>query len=459
MTEPANNVRAHRILIVEDDEELTLALRACLENNAYSVVSAKDGLTGRNIVGLEPFDLVISDIRMPHLSGIELLQHIRRTAGPPVILMTGFSELVETKEAYELGAIGFLSKPFRLEEFLQTVKSVLSPDPDDAPRPDQDCDDNFISLHIEEFITGKEIQYEIYLRLAADRFVKIAAGGENLAPDRIASYKAKGVQNLHLRKSDFAKYLGFTSDPGNKAPRADQIQRSKKVNALAQASMQIMKGLHVSLMDKEKLDMAAQLVETTIKVMGTHNDTLHLLEALRGHSEALFAHSVSTALISALLGRQVGWRSPRSITRLIACAILHDIGKTELPVELTQKPRVSLSAGDLRELESHSLRGKRILENVRGLPEEVYTVAMQHHENCRALGQPLGLSKSRISPLARLISVADQFCNWVYPTPGHPAKDATVAALNLQTSGFLDEEFVKALQAILCAGTNGQKAG
>lgn len=445
-------LQGRKVLVVEDDEALIQALKATLELHGAKVTCASDGQMARNIVGLDTFDLVISDIRMPFLSGIELLHVIKRLAGPPVILMTGFSEIAEAKEAFEMGAKGFLAKPFKQSEFLSTASSVIAANSKSIPpAPAYEMkDDQFIALRIEEFVSGKEIQYDIYIRLAEHRFVKVATGGESIGTDRIAVYKEKGLHFLYLSKADFARYLGFAFDLSTKVVQSTVIARNTKLKFLTQTSGLIMSSLYRDEMDKEKFIMATQLVENTISVMGGQPDVLELMSAMHAHSDTLYAHSVAVSLFAAMIGRQVGWKSPRTIARLAVCGLLHDIGKKELPTELLAKPRITLTSAEIQHLETHCTRGRIILEKIKGLPEEISVVAMQHHEDCRSQGYPLRLSKSRIAPFARVIAVANEYCNWAFPTPGHPGLEPQLAAHKLLVSGagLLDEEYVMALQAI-----------
>jgi DNA-binding NtrC family response regulator len=105
---------AKRILVVDDDEIFRTALKSTLEAEGYQIAVAANGKIAQNLIGVETFDSVISDIRMPEVNGIELLHFAKRTRPElPVILMTGFAELEETNEAFQLGANQFLSKPFK----------------------------------------------------------------------------------------------------------------------------------------------------------------------------------------------------------------------------------------------------------------------------------------------------------------------------------------------------------
>ncbi len=77
-----------RILVAEDDEALALALRDTLKQQCFDVVVVPNGQAAKDLLAAEKFDLVVSDIRMPHVNGIELLAHVKKNFCTPLILMT-----------------------------------------------------------------------------------------------------------------------------------------------------------------------------------------------------------------------------------------------------------------------------------------------------------------------------------------------------------------------------------
>jgi DNA-binding NtrC family response regulator len=108
-----------RVLVVDDDYFFRGILSQALEGLGHHVHQSEDGELAKAAIELHDFDMVLSDIRMAKVSGFELLGWIKQTKSMPVILMTGFSELVETQEGHENGADGFLPKPFKREALNQ----------------------------------------------------------------------------------------------------------------------------------------------------------------------------------------------------------------------------------------------------------------------------------------------------------------------------------------------------
>jgi DNA-binding response OmpR family regulator len=118
-----------KILIVEDDESITLGLQMNLEAEGYSVVVAKDGEDGLTRAKAERFDLMVLDVMLPRLNGFELLRSLRATGETlPVIMLSARGEEMDKVMGLELGAEDYITKPFGLAELLARVKAVLRRD-------------------------------------------------------------------------------------------------------------------------------------------------------------------------------------------------------------------------------------------------------------------------------------------------------------------------------------------
>jgi two-component system chemotaxis sensor kinase CheA len=103
----------------------TLA-QGVLENNGYEVLTANDGQEALDLLALEPVDLVVSDVQMPQMDGLELLQRIKKSFNIPVILLTSRSEPIEQQRGLDLGADAYLVKQrFEQTELLRIVSNLL----------------------------------------------------------------------------------------------------------------------------------------------------------------------------------------------------------------------------------------------------------------------------------------------------------------------------------------------
>ncbi|WP_296320219.1 response regulator transcription factor [Treponema sp. UBA3813] len=116
-----------KILIVEDDKELSHITELELTHEGFSVVTAADGREGFEKIQGENPDLVLLDVMLPRLSGLEILRKVRNELNSdlPIILVTARGETIDKVDGLNSGADDYIAKPFKIEELLARMKAVL----------------------------------------------------------------------------------------------------------------------------------------------------------------------------------------------------------------------------------------------------------------------------------------------------------------------------------------------
>ncbi len=116
-----------KILIVDDDENILEVIRARLEASGYRVETFPDPLEALDLLREEACDLIVSDVRMPQIDGIEFLRRVRQLRhGVPVILLTAYGTIPSAVEAIKEGAFDYLTKPFQGKDLVKTVERALA---------------------------------------------------------------------------------------------------------------------------------------------------------------------------------------------------------------------------------------------------------------------------------------------------------------------------------------------
>ena len=114
------------VLVVDDEKTLCEFVRRNLEARHYKVLTASNGLEALAIFNTEKIDLVILDLMMPHLDGLETTRRIRRKSTDiPIIILTALGEESDKVQAFDLGADDYLTKPFGVGELMGRIKAVL----------------------------------------------------------------------------------------------------------------------------------------------------------------------------------------------------------------------------------------------------------------------------------------------------------------------------------------------
>jgi len=123
---PADDVRAAKILVVEDEPNMVNGLRDNFEFEGYQVITAMDGAEGLQRALNESPDLVVLDVMMPKMSGLEVCKQLRaKRPSIPIIMLTARGQEVDKVVGLELGADDYVTKPFSIRELLARVKAVL----------------------------------------------------------------------------------------------------------------------------------------------------------------------------------------------------------------------------------------------------------------------------------------------------------------------------------------------
>lgn len=400
-----------KILLVEDDDLFRSTIKKALEKRPCEVGEAPDGKVAREMLLLHKYDLVISDIQMPHFTGLDLLEWIKGNVPTPVVLMTGFSQALETKRADEAGADGFLAKPFKEADLHALVEKYSNKArvPEDV---ETDFDKHYCKVSVDDFLTEKETEYDIYIRISNTKYIKIAHTGGKISEDRIRAYKEKNVQYVYVRKEDFPRIVKFNLQVAKVAKKSSQINVDKKISFMKHTGELILENAFVNGVNSESFQEAKDFVETSMGVLTEDDQMFTILDVLSGHADFLYAHSLGVSTFSVMIGKEIGWTSAPIVFKLALGGLLHDIGKKEIEREILEKPRPLLNQKERSLIESHATRGKEILQSLGNMPTEVILIAYQHHEDVIGQGFPQGISKNKILPLAKVVHVANIFCEY-----------------------------------------------
>ena len=202
-----------RILLAEDNDRLSAMLQSVLVSLGHQVVPVADGIAALAAVQGGGFDLLLLDLKLPGMSGVEVLQRIRRDADRrelPVIIMTGFYRGASyAQAAAKLGVTSYLEKPFTREALLQAVRSNL-----DASPPPRETVDLLVGLQTTRasgtlrlspgtrisFLQGEPVSF------SSDEFIPFLLATGHLGPGDLQQYHRQGSGRLQLTEAGLLSY-------------------------------------------------------------------------------------------------------------------------------------------------------------------------------------------------------------------------------------------------------------
>jgi len=114
-----------KILVIDDERSIRNILLEILEYEKYTVDTAPDGIEGLKLVNATKYDVILCDIKMPKMDGIEVLENMMKITDAPIIMISGHGTIETAVEAIKKGAYDFISKPLDLIRLLVTIRNAM----------------------------------------------------------------------------------------------------------------------------------------------------------------------------------------------------------------------------------------------------------------------------------------------------------------------------------------------
>ena len=431
---------APRILVVDDEKVIREILADFLSMEGFWVRTAEDGSAALVELSRHPYDLVLSDLKMPNMGGLELLQAIaKHTPNVVTVIMTGFGTVETAIDAMKRGAYDYILKPFKVEEVVHTIRRGL--EKQKLTAENLRLRESLSLYKVSEAIAASLSLEEVVRTLVdaaihevdADQVTVVLDDGTGhfferacelhpdfVPPGDLSTLDAQkllaffsGDQPLRLHGAQVLDYLTSTDDAMKPhslivCPLRMRKQnigllgvlsytRGKKFDEGQRKLLSIVAGRAAAAIENAKLyeDLKATF-QQTIKGLASAIDKMDRYTS--GHSERVAAYAQILAI-------KLGWSEPEiEIAR--QAALMHDIGKIGCVMNLNKPGK--LSQEEYEVFKKHPGFGKDILEPITFLHPLVPGVHL-HHERWDGRGYPLGMKAQEIPLLARIIAVADTY--------------------------------------------------
>ncbi|HVR04350.1 MAG TPA: HD domain-containing phosphohydrolase [Polyangia bacterium] len=456
--EPAGAPERSRILVVDDEKVIREILADFLDMEGYVVHTVEDGVEALKELHRRSYNLVISDLKMPNMGGLELIQKITEESLPVLtVIMTGFGTVETAIEAMKRGAYDYILKPFKVEEVMHIVQrgldrqrlqhenirlkdalsiykiseaiatslsvdtvldlvleatidtvdadvvSLLLEDPKQEGRFSERM--RKVSQRAEPAIEAPALNLEEVLPLFQEDRPLLVHGSRSYRflaspPDlerRLVSFCSIP---LKLKGRIIGMLNAYSYTRGNKFSEG---QRKMLYVLASRAAFSIENArLYENLVDANK-----DLVNANVSLEENFKQTIigfaHALEEsdryTRGHSERVATYARLIA---------IGLRmSQNEIDTVVKVGLMHDVGKIGIRNDKLNKPG-KLTPEELAMFRSHPAKGRRILEPIPFM-RDIVPGCYCHHEAWDGSGYPQGLMADNIPLIGRIVAVADAY--------------------------------------------------
>jgi len=436
-------MQKERILVIDDEEFILQLAQEILPRANYEIETVSDGNKGLELLETEKFDLLLTDIRMPDISGLDVIRHVRaRNKEMPIVIITGHGTLDTAINAMRLGAQGFLLKPFTPEELRSAVAEALE--------KTRLLNENIrMRALMPLFEVSKEIISETdtkrLVRLIIDIAVQEAGADKALLAfmdEESGKLELKVCHGLssHFEK-DFREHYSekltaltlkgsppFLITAGSELPSGiEEMSKSEEISSGICMPLS-MRGNVIGLLcicrissdhlftqsDMELLSVlsgqAAAAIENARLYEKLEQSYLSMIVTLSAVVEArdLYTdkHMKDIAEYSVEIAQKLNL-SDREVENIKKAALLHDLGKICVPDHILMKPD-KLSDEELAIIKKHPEDGAKIIGPVEPL-KHAKEIIRYHQECFDGSGYPDGLKGENIPLGARIIGVADAF--------------------------------------------------
>lgn len=392
----------NKILVVDDQPVIRQIARSTLQSQGYEILEASNGEDALEIAREERPDLVLLDVRMPGISGLDVCRALKRDPGTShikIVMLTGELLDEDREEGLREGADEYFTKPFSPIQLLNKLRAMLGP-------------------------------------LASDVAVSSMAGSDGRPQPSI-----EVPSGLNALAESFSRRLRSTSD-------LQVMERSQL--AIYAEELGVLYGSEVEK-SKKLQETLERLEEASRRLEQAHEETiLRLAIAAEYRDDDTATHIQRMSSYSEAIAARMGL-TPDEIVTVKRASPMHDIGKIGIRDAILQKPG-KYTPEEFEEMKSHTIIGARILQGSSSeLLQMGEMIALNHHEKWDGSGYPFGHKGEAIPLVARIVALADVFDALTTKRcykPAFPVDDALDIIKKGRGTHF-DPEVVRAFLGIL----------
>ncbi len=296
----------------------------------------------------------------------------------------------------------------------------------------------------------KKLVFDVYVQRTSNKYSKLFKKGDELEASRVQQYTDKGIKFFYVTSSDYEIYNRYLDalgtkflDPKSKGSIKDSALIMKE---LVQASIiDIHKATQI---EPEQVQRAELVVNSCINHVEKNPNVMMKIIASMASYDYLYRHAIMCSMFSVMLAKADGVMKESTLTSIGLGAFLHDIGVCQLSFDPEGKK--DLNAEERKEMNRHPEIGKRMLDAVKGVRDEVLFIIMQHHEQPNGQGYPNGLRGESIYRPARMVAIADSFSALVSNRPFREAVSAKTAIRIMKTDlGKFDKKLLEKFAVLI----------
>ncbi len=455
---------ALKILLVDPDEAWLAEAKTYLKSQLYEVTAVHNGKDAQLHLYNDKFFAVFLNYDVQNHSGPQVLKFIRTNyPSQKVIIVLNDSKRKDSGEVTEenlqrLGAQELLVKPFENQSIKDVLEGHQSLGDLMANLPKREgaseetevsmSDENFTSIKIDEFYSANSVLFDIYIKINANKYLKILHAGDAFTKERIDKYKnEKKVEQLYFHNSDRRKFVQYNNFLAKKLVTNSHVPSTNKSSMMKNVAEKFLEEAFTVGIKPQVLDQGKEVCENVFHLVENSKDLHKLLKSFSDFDPNAYTHAYLVTLYTSAIIKQYEWQSKATIETAAMACMFHDIGKILLPKEIALKPMSQLTPEELEIYKTHPEMSVKVLETNRLINNSVKQIVLQHHEAFDGSGFPFGKKGSKILTLANIICLIDDFVHMMIDNQLQPTDALKKILVNKQMvsryNSNIVENFIK----------------
>jgi response regulator RpfG family c-di-GMP phosphodiesterase len=417
---------ALKILIADPDESWLTKTKKFFVEQMYEVTAVGNGRDAQLALYNDKFFAIILNFEIQNHSFSQVLKFVKTNYTNQRVLVIVSDQalvdggLVTEEKLIKMGAMEMLVQPFDLpylknrleghQSLGELMSSITKREGVSEESEIDKADGEFTKIKIEEFYSAQAVLFNIYIRLASGRYLKILHTGDTFSKDRLDKYKnEKQVEFLYFHNDDRRKFVQYNNFLAKKLIENENVPAVSKVNLLKNVTEKFIEETYIVGMKPQVIDQGKEVCESVFKLISSQDDLFNVLRSYQNFDPTAYAHSFLVTLYAAAIIKQFEWQSKATIETTAMACMFHDIGKTLLPRDYIELRPQNMTPDQLEQYKLHPQLGLQLVENNRMINNSIKQVIIQHHEAFDGTGFPNGSKGNKILTLANIVCLSDDF--------------------------------------------------
>jgi HD-GYP domain-containing protein (c-di-GMP phosphodiesterase class II) len=266
----------------------------------------------------------------------------------------------------------------------------------------------FYPIYLDSLITDTNVNFNLYTKNRNGRYVLYCQAEQNFSEIHRKNLLKNDIKTLFIDLSDQRAYGNYIEKNIGTLVDDPKVPAAQKADLIYSVS----KGVLIDIFDNPRssdiVQRTASITGPTVDYLLKGKDSLQNLISIMSYDYYTFTHCVNVCVFSVAMANQIGGFSRDEINALATGALMHDIGKSEIPKEILNKPG-RLTPDEFEVMKQHVIWGEKIMTETHKMNLDNISAMSHHHERVNGQGYPRGLSMDQIHLHGRIVGIVDCF--------------------------------------------------